>query len=194
MSNTTTTTATTRIPAIAVEVSMAEAGSPVTLHHGALTLKFATGDSAQLATVDLSPEILSQALLHGLKQKLVDAAAIARNTETGASATVQDKKEAVLAVLDRLMEGEWNKTREGGDSATKGNLLILALGRMNPAGDMVQLSERVKAMTDEQRAALSKNPKVLVHIQAIQAERAAAKAKTSGVDSDALLGVLLGGK
>ena len=173
---------TTRTPAVSVEY-VGTAG---------LTLKFADGFTTTLLRENLSDDILIQATLHGLKQKLVDAAAIARNTETGASATVQDKKEAVLAVLNRLVAGEWNKTREGGESATKGSLLLLALGRMNPAGDMAALGERVKAMTDDQRAALSKNPKVLVHIQAIQAERAAAKAKTSGVDSDALLGDLLG--
>lgn len=175
---------TARTPAVSVEY-VGTAG---------LTLKFADGFATTLLRENLTDDILVQATLHGLKQKLVDAAAIARNTETGASATVQDKKEAVLAVLNRLVAGEWNKTREGGESTTKGSLLLLALSRMNPAGDMAALSERVKAMTDDQRAALSKNPKVLVHIQAIQAERAAAKAKTSGVDSDALLGDLLGGE
>ena len=188
------TNSTSRVPAIAVEIAHARGVSHVDMSHSALTLTFADGTATQFSTVDFSPSILTQALAHGLKQKLVDAAAIARNTETGASATVQDKKEAVLAVLNRLMAGEWNKTREGGDGAAKGSLLLLALGRMNPAGDMSALAERVKAMTDEQRAALSKNPKVLVHIQAIQAERAAAKARVSGVDSDALLGDLLGGE
>lgn len=178
----TTSNTTARTPAISVEY-VGTAG---------LTLNFADGFTATLLRENLTDDILVQATLHGLKQKLVDAAAIARNTETGASATVQDKKEAVLAVLNRLIAGEWNKTREGGDGAAKGSLLLLALGRMNPAGDMTALGERVKAMSDEQRAALSKNPKVLIHIQAIQAERAAAKAKNSGVDSDALLGDLLG--
>ena len=183
-----------RVPAIAVEIAHAQDVSRIDMAHSALTLTFADGTATQFSTVDFSPSILTQALAHGLKQKLVDAAAIARNTETGASATVQDKKAAVLAVLERLLAGEWNKAREGGDGAAKGSLLLLALGRMNPAGDMSALAERVKAMTDEQRAALSKNPKVLVHIQAIQAERAAAKARVSGVDSDALLGDLLGGE
>ena len=188
------TNSTPRIPAIAVEIAHAQDVSRVDMAHSALTLTFADGTATQFSTVEFPPSILTQALAHGLKQKLVDAAAIARNTETGASATVQDKKAAVLAVLGRLLAGEWNKAREGGDGAAKGSLLLLALGRMNPAGDMSALAERVKAMTDEQRAALSKNPKVLVHIQAIQAERAAAKARASGVDSDALLGDLLGGE
>lgn len=189
MSNTTTTT-TTRTPAIAVEVSIAETGSPVTLHHGALTLKFATGDSAQLATVDLSPEILSQALLHGLKQKLVDAAAIARNTETGASATTEDKRDAVMKVLERLLEGDWNSRREGGASAEKGSILLLALQRAKPNDDPAKLREWLHTRTDAEKAAIGKNPKLMPFILQVQAERAAAaaeKAKKSGIDSDDLL-------
>jgi hypothetical protein len=188
----TTTNTTARIPAIAVDVSIADAPSSLSISHGQLTLKFADGTASAISTIDLSPEILSQALMHGLKQKLVDAAAIARNTETGASATLADKKEAVLSVLNRLMAGSWNATREGGESAAKGSILLLALQRAQPAADPVALAIRVKALTDAERAALMKNPKILPHVQAIQAERAAAATKKSGVDSDALLSDLLG--
>lgn len=185
-----TTTTTTRTPAISVEVSMAEAGSPVTLHHGTLTLKFATGDSAQLATVDLSPEILSQALLHGLKQKLVDAAAIARNTETGASATAEDKRDAVVRMLERLLEGDWNSRREGSASVEKGSILFLALQRAKPNDDPAKLREWLRTRTDAEKAAIGKNPKLIPFILQVQAERAAAAAervKKSGIDSDDLL-------
>lgn len=182
---------TSRIPAVAANVSIAAEPSRVEISHGALTLTFADQTTAQLSTVDLSPEILSQALMHGLKQKLVDAAAIARNTDTGASATVTDKKDAVLKVLDRLMAGNWNVGREGGDQSGKGSLLLLALQRMQPARDASELATWLKARTDAERAALGKNAKLLPFIQAIQAERAAAAAKKSGVDSDALLDGLL---
>jgi len=185
---TTTTNTTARVPAIAVESTIAAETSRVELAHGALTLKFATGETVQLSTVDLSPEILSQALLHGLKQKLVDAAAIARNTDTGASATVADKRDAVMKVLERLQEGQWNAgPRTGEGSGAKGSILLLALMRANPAANQEAMAARVKAFTDAERAALMKNPKLLPHVQAIQAERAAASAKKSGVDSDALL-------
>ena len=188
----TTTNTTTRTPAIAVEASTAPDTSRVDIAHGQLTLKFADGTAAALATIDLSAEILSQALLHGLKQKLVDAAAIARNTDTGASATLADKKEAVLKVLTRLQEGQWNATRESGEGAAKGSILLLALQRAQPAADATALATRIKGLTDAERAALMKNPKILPHVQAIQAERAAAASRKSGVDSDALLSDLLG--
>lgn len=189
---TTITNTNARTPAVAANIELAQAATNVELVHGSLTLTFSDGETAQLATVDLSTEILSQALMHGLKQKLVDAAAIARNTETGASATVQDKKAAVLEVLERLTRGEWNKTREGGgDGGGKGSILFQALARMQPQRDAGELAAWVKNRTDAERAALMRNAKLLPFIQAVQAERAANAAKKSGVDSDALLNDLL---
>jgi len=190
---TTVSNSTSRTPAIAVTANVAESLSTVSIAHGVLFLTFADKTVSQLSTVDLSPEILSQALLHGLKQKLVDAAAIARNTDTGASASVEDKKEAVLKVLDRLMDGEWNATRATGEGAAKGSILLLALQRLQPARDPAELAGWLKARTDTERAALAKNAKLLPIIQTIQAERAAAAVKKSGVDSDALLDGLLEG-
>lgn len=176
-----TTTTTKRIPAISVETSTAAEGTQTQINHGMLTLTFSDTSTAQLATVDLSTEILSQALIHGLKQKLVDAAAIARNIDTGASATLEDKKGAVLKVLERLIAGQWNATREGGTSE-KGSLLLMALTRLQPNRDRAELEVWVKGLDDAQRSALSSNPKILPTIQAIQAERAAARGAQANSD------------
>ena len=191
MTNVTNTTS--RVPAVAVTVNLADSLSTVSIAHGELVLTFADQTAVTLSTRDLSPEILSQALLHGLKQKLVDAAAIARNLDTGASATTADKKGAVMEIHTRLLEGAWNKGRVAGDGTSgKGSILLLALQRLQPNRDVVELAEWLKARTDAERAALAKNAKILPHVQAIQAERAAAAAKRSGVDSDELLNDLLG--
>ena len=191
MTNVTNTTS--RVPAVAVTVNLADSLSTVSIAHGELVLTFADQTAVTLSTRDLSPEILSQALLHGLKQKLVDAAAIARNLDTGASATTADKKGAVMEIHTRLLEGAWNKGRVAGDGTSgKGSILLLALQRLQPNRDAAELAEWLKARTDAERAALAKNAKILPHVQAIQAERAAAAAKRSGVDSDELLNDLLG--
>ena len=195
MTNATIVNSTARVPAVAVATALEENLSTMSLTHGELVLTFADQTTATLSTRDLSPEILSQALLHGLKQKLVDAAAIARNVETGASATIGDKKEAVMEIHTRLLEGAWNKGRAAGDGVSgKGSILLLALQRLQPKRDAVELAEWLKARTDAERAALAKNAKILLHVQAIQAERAeraAAAAKKSGIDSDELLNELL---
>lgn len=49
-----------------------------------------------------------QAMYHGYEQKVRDAAAIPRDTKTGASATPQEKFDAMQAVVDSLHAGVWN--------------------------------------------------------------------------------------
>lgn len=132
----------------------------------------------------LSPDIAEHALMHGLKQKLIDAAAISRNPETGRSASVVDKYEAIAAVWGRLLAGQWNKAREGGAGGGTGGLLLRALVRMY-AGKKTEtaLREYLAGRTDAEKAALRKNPKVARIIEEIRAE----SADDSGIDSDALL-------
>lgn len=152
-----------------------------------LRLAFANGLELVLQTRDLAPSIIAQAVLHGLKQKLVDAAAISRNTETGRPATVADKYEAVKAVYDRLLAGQWNATREGG--APTGGLLLQALCRMYAGRKTAdELKAFLADKTDAEKAALRKNPRIAQHIADIRAEQA----KDGGIDSDDILAGLDG--
>lgn len=147
-----------------------------------LRLTFANGQTLVLQVGDLSPAVLAQALMHGLKQKLVDAAAISRNPDTGRSASIADKYEAVKEVYDRLLSGQWNKTREGGGAT--GGLLFRALCRMYDGKKTPEaLREFLDGKTDAEKAALRKNTKVAAIIETIRAE----SAKTDGVDADGLL-------
>lgn len=147
-----------------------------------LAIQFAHGKTLSILVGNLSHDIRDQALLHGLKQKLVDAAAISRNSETGLSATIEDKFQAVLTVRDRLVGGDWNAVREGGGNA--GGLLLKALIRLYDGRKTVeQIKEFLAEKTDAEKAALRKNQKVAALILEIQAESAA----ESGIDTDALL-------
>ena len=151
----------------------------------ALTLKFANGKEIIITTDSLKNGLLYMAAIHGLKQKLVDAAAISRNPETGRAATVEDKYQAVEAVYNRLLDGRWNATREGGGAT--GGLLAQALTRMY-AGR--KTAEDIKAFlaekSDAEKAALRKNPRVAQIIEDIRAEQG----KDAGIDADELLGEL----
>ena len=150
-----------------------------------LVLKFVNGEVLELNANELSPEIRRMALLHGLKQKLVDAAAISRNPETGRPASPDDKFQAVKAVYDRLLAGQWNATREGGSG--NGGLLFQALCRMYEGR---KTPEEIRAFldtkTDAEKAALRKNPRVAQIIEEIRAEQG----KAAGIDTDELLGEL----
>ena len=156
-----------------------------TIDGTALTLTFANGETLTMRGDALKSDVRQYAMMHGLKQKLVDAAAISRNPETGRAATVEDKYQAVKTVYDRLLGGQWNATREGGGNA--GGLLAQALTRMY-AGR--KTAEDIKAFlaekSDAEKTALRKNPRVAQIIEDIRAEQG----KAANIDTDELLGEL----
>lgn len=177
-------TNTTKQSAISATLVRNEAG-----HIGGLALEFSNGRTLALTAAQLSQTIMEQAIWHGLKQKLVDAAAISRNPDTGASATIEDKYNAVREVYDRITDPTnpmWNKIREGGSGAV-GGLLLRALVRMYDGRKTVeQLREYLESKTDAEKSALRKNPKVAEIIAEIKAERAT----DDGIDTDELLSEL----
>lgn len=156
-----------------------------TINGNTLALTFVSGETLTMHGDALNSDVQQYAMMHGLKQKLVDAAAISRNPETGRAATVEDKYQAVKAVFDRLLGGQWNATREGGGNA--GGLLAQALTRMY-AGR--KTAEDIKAFlaekSDAEKTALRKNPRVAQIIEDIRAEQG----KAAGIDTDELLGEL----
>ena len=155
-----------------------------TINDSQLKLTFANGQELVIAAGDLTQDIRLAATMHGLKQKLVDAAAISRNPETGRAASVQDKFKAVLVVYDRLLAGQWNATREGGGQS--GGLLFKALCRMYAGKTPEQIMEYLAGKTDAEKTALRKNPKVAAIIEEIRAETG----KSANIDTDELLNEL----
>lgn len=157
----------------AIETSIQDAVITITTREGVISI-----DASKL-----TPEIQQAAMMHGLKQKIVDAAAIGRNLETGKSATIKDKYEAMKEVADRLVnEAQWNKTREGGAGGSDG-LLVRALAELYPAKSIEELREFVNGKDKKEQAALRANPKVAAIIDRIRAE-------STNIDTDALLGEL----
>lgn len=157
-------------PAIIAAIEVSETPTATSFPMGKLTLTFSNGKTAEIDAGKLKPEILAQALMHGLKQKLVDAAALTRDTETGRAATIETKFEAVKAVLDRLIEGEWNKRREGVPTGglLKRALLEIYAGRKTPE----QIQSYLDARTDKEKAALRKNPDIATVIERLRLEDA----------------------
>ena len=150
-----------------------------------LALTFANGETLTMRGDALNSDVQQYAMMHGLKQKLVDAAAISRNPETGRAASVEDKYQAVKIVYDRLLAGQWNAVREGGGST--GGLLFQALCRMY-AGRKTpdELKAFLADKSDAEKTALRKNPRVATIIEDIRAEQG----KAASIDTDELLGEL----
>lgn len=154
-----------------------------------LTLTFSNGKEIVVHANQLSNEIRDMAILHGLKQKLVDAAAISRNLDTGASASVDDKYLAVKKIADRLTspDGKWNENRASGEStptAGVNNILLRALMKMT-GRDESYVRAYLGDKTKEQRAALRKNPRVVQIMAELQAATV-----VNGVNTDDLLNEL----
>ena len=150
-----------------------------------LDLTFANGEQLQLNGNSLTAELRTMAMVHGLKQKLVDAAAISRNPETGRAASVEDKYQAVKTVFDRLLAGQWNAVREGGGAT--GGLLLQALVRMYAGRKTAdELKAFLADKSDAEKTALRKNPRVATIIEDIRAEQG----KAANIDTDELLGEL----
>lgn len=149
-----------------------------------LRLDFSNGRALTLTVDQLTSAIREEATVHGLKQKLVDAAAISRDPKTGKSATIDDKYDAVRKVFQRLLSGEWNEAREGGGA---GSLLFRALCRMTPDKTPAEVREWLDARSDAEKKGLELNPKVASIISAIRAEQLKAGAD---IDSDAILATL----
>ena len=184
----TNTNETKRVPALSVEFITPVTDNPLHSQNG-VAITFADGSTATLMIADLTYEILTHAVLHGLKQKLVDAAAISRNPDTGKSATVADKRAAVEAVMTRLAAGAWNAARgEGGTGAGAGGLLFRALVRLYDGKKTAEdIREFLAGKDKKEQAALRKNPRVAAIIVEIQAEQA-----DGDIDTDDLLDELEG--
>ena len=124
--------------------------------------------------------IKNHAMLHGIKQKVGDAAAISRNTDTGVSATYDDKANAMQMVVDRLLAGGWNL--EAGEREPTGGLLAQALALVT--GKTIEDVRAKLALLDKtQKTALEGQKKVADAMAKLRAQ----KSEESGIDGNALL-------
>ena len=136
----------------------------------------------------LTADLFTYAALHGLAQKVGDAAAIERDKETGRSATPQEKFDAMKAVVDHLYAGgDWNRRAEGDGSGNMG-LLVAALIEVTWQ-PKAELEATVAGWDAKTQAAMRADPAVAPVIARIKAERAAKKGPA--VDTKALMAGLM---
>jgi len=138
---------------------------------GTVAFTSTAGDTLTIHLERLHEANQRYAALHGLKQKVGDAAAL------GASATDDDKFAAMRVIVDHLESGspDWNLGRTSTDSALIEALI--AAGK----DDTAEMRAKVRAMTPAQRVALQTHPTVKPHYDAILAARG------KSVDTDAIL-------
>lgn len=121
----------------------------------------------RLPVADLAPEVMTRAMIHGLVQKVSDAAAIPRDVNTGRSATSEEKRAAMATVVETLLGGEWNRRAPAG--ATSEALTVRAIARVKQCTvDVARAAwDRLSA---EEKKALRANARILAAVAEIRAE------------------------
>lgn len=132
--------------------------------------KFANGKILTITPAELGQAVRDAATVHGIVQKVVDAAALSRDTETGKPATVDEKFAACAAIVKRLTEGgPWNDRTAGPRGILFRALCEVYAGKKTPEQIAAFLAE--KSAGD--KAALARNPKVKPVYDRLMAEAAA---------------------
>ncbi len=156
------------------------------------------GDSQiAFATVGMSGELIldlrqvtesnkAHAALWGFVQRITDAAAKSRNTETGASATPEEKHEAKRKLVDHYMSGsgEWSPARSGSVGET-GGLTLRAVAAVQGLS-VADMQERITKMAEKKgvttRAILASLTTLPAVVKKMDELRPA-----SGIDANGLL-------
>jgi hypothetical protein len=135
-----------------------------------ITLNFNNGQEIQCDTKLLADNIKQEAILLAVKNKLVDAAAIPCDRETGRSASIEDKVKAVMAVYLRITRAEnpqWNANKTKSEAVDGSTLLVRALMQMS-GKTKPEIEAQLESMTKEQKLVLKKNAKVAKIIMELQ--------------------------
>lgn len=139
---------------------------------GALT--FTDGQAISFDLSKLPANIVRQAALHGLNQKIGDAAASHGDDPDKAY-------EACMTTFEQIMSGEWNKGREKGEG-TRPSMVVEAVFRAKQKAGMEVDLATIRAKytgegTEEARKAALTNPQVKAEYEALKAEAAQERAK-----------------
>lgn len=133
---------------------------------------------------ELAETVRTQALYHGIIQKVRDAAAIKRVIVNGVeiAATPMHKRDAMERVAQALRDGAWNAARQGGGRiGADETLLSRAMVVVYPNKTSDEIRAKVTSMTAEERRALLLVPKIKAAADQIRA------AEVADVDTDGLL-------
>lgn len=148
-----------------------------------------------LALSAVSEANRQRAALHGFVQRVSDAAAMARDSKTGASATPQQKFDAMKRLVDHYAGGaeDWSPARDTtgvGRPRTNASaeLLKLALRIHAPEKSAETLEQFVKGLTGAQVTALLVSEQLKEAVELAREEQRESEAKMAeGVDAAALL-------
>jgi hypothetical protein len=170
---------------------MARANSIITTTVGASTITFAVKGAGELILdmEKVSDDVATRAAHHGLIQRISDAAALSRNTDTGQPASPADKLEAMRRLVDHYNSGtaDWALRAAGGEGKEGGITLraVAAVQGVDVATMRTRLEELATKKETTTRALLAK-----LATQPAVAAKIAEMRGPAAVDADALMGEL----
>jgi hypothetical protein len=149
---------------------------------GTLTFNVLNAGSLTLDLSAISQANRDRAMVHGFVQRIVDAAAISRNTDTGLPASPSEKLAAMERVVAHYASGteDWNLRKASSERET-GALLIAALMELYPNAGREKIAARVKGWSPAERKATALSPKVKAIMDRMQA------AAVANIDAEELL-------
>jgi len=133
------------------------------------------------------------AMMHGMKQRIVDAAALGqvhtKGDKKGQAVTAQDKYEAMYGLVKFMYEeNTWARRAAAGEGDTEGGLLLEAVMRATGASQE-DCQTLIDSWDKKQQAAMRDSDATIAPIvAAIRVERAAKRPK---VDTSAALAALM---
>lgn len=145
---------------------------------------------------NLSDEIRNRALVHGLTQKISDAAAMPKaDLPADPVEAAKAKFAAMSAVAERLIDGEWSKRSGDGTGPVAGIIFRAfaefvanaAKAKKRPAPSEAEIRAVYDAKDRAGQLALRNVPEIAAIIERMKSERGGAAAK---VDTNSLLGEL----
>lgn len=138
---------------------------------GEVTFEFTSGQTIKIGIGELSDDVRRRATLHGLAQKIGDAAAGKKDDEAF---------EACMVVYQRLVTGEWKVAAERGEGARPLMVIQAIFNALTAAGKNPDLAAIQAKYTgegaEERRKAAMANPQVKAEFAKLQAAAAAERA------------------
>ena len=152
-----------------------------------LTIAIENVGTLSIDAATLSDDIRNAAMLHGLRQKICDAAAMSKG------ATETEKFTAMTVVRDNLLSGEWSQRAGDGIGPVNGLILrafeqwvneqvIAKKVQTLPTSEKIKTSYNSKSRSEQ--LALRNVPRIAEIIETLKSERGGAKTE---IDTDALL-------
>jgi hypothetical protein len=148
------------------------------------------GQTAVLDLAKVSQTLLNRAIVHGLKQRISDAAAIPCDAETGLAATPAEKFAAMSKLVEHYNSGtsEWTRTRAAGDGTPRSGLTLQAFANVYWEGDLATAKVKMQAFADKRVIEFAAAMKIWAGVDKIVEEVARMKAAIPAkLDADSLL-------